>query len=195
MIESLHQLDTELFFFFNQHHSSFWDQVMYFLSEKEVWFPFYAALIFGVIYQFRKFSWILIIAAILGVGASDFVTSGIMKPSFERYRPSRDSLINEKVHIVNEYRGGKYGFASSHAANTFAIATFFWLLWRNRWRWSILLFIWAILVSYSRIYLGVHYPGDIIVGALIGAGFGWLFYSAGKKLVNKYSKIAHRHLR
>ncbi|MGK7389796.1 MAG: phosphatase PAP2 family protein [Candidatus Cyclobacteriaceae bacterium M2_1C_046] len=193
MIETLSQLDRELFFFFNRHNSPFWDEIMYFLSEKEVWFPFYAALILGVIWQFKKYSWIIILCAVMAIGASDFVTSGIMKPTFERYRPSRDETIMEKVHIVKNYRGGRYGFASSHAANTFAMATFFFLLWRSRWKLSIWLFIWAALVSYSRIYLGVHYPGDILIGAVIGTFFGWLFFMAARKVFEKKIPAAYQH--
>lgn len=185
MIESLNQLDTQLFFFFNSHHSHFWDQIMFFFSEKEVWYPFYAALIFTVVWQFKKLSWIFILSAILAIGASDFVTSGIMKPAFERYRPSRDEAIMDKVHIVNNYRGGRYGFASSHAANTFALATFFFLLWKPRTRWVWLLYFWAVVVSYSRIYLGVHYPGDIIVGGIVGCMFGWLFFLISKEITKK----------
>lgn len=193
MIETLSQLDKELFFFFNSRHTSFWDNIMYFLSEKEVWFPFYAALILGLVWQFKKLSWIIILCAVMAIGASDFVTSGIMKPSFERYRPSRDEALMEKVHIVNNYRGGRYGFVSSHSANTFALATFFFLIWRNRWKWSAWLFAWAAIVSYSRIYLGVHYPGDILTGAIIGCIFGWLFYLVAKKVFEKKFPKAYQN--
>lgn len=187
MIDFLQQLDQQLFFFFNSQHNELWDNFMYLISEKEVWFPFYAALIFGLIYKFRKKSWVMIVAALLAVGASDFTTSGIMKPTFERFRPSRDPAIMEQVHIVNEYRGGKYGFASSHAANSLAIATFFFLVWYRKYKWSFLFFVWAVAVSYSRIYLGVHYPGDILVGGLIGVFYGWLFYKAAERIVERYS--------
>ena len=195
MIESLNNLDTQLFFFFNSNHNPFWDQIMLFLSEKEVWFPFYAALIFAVIWQFKKLSWILILSVVLAIGASDFVTSGIMKPAFERYRPSRNEAIMDKVHIVNNYRGGRYGFASSHAANTFAMATFFFLLWRPRTKWVWLFFLWAFLVSYSRIYLGVHYPGDILIGGIIGCIFGWLFFLLSQKVIKrKFTSAYNDHL-
>lgn len=185
MIEALKTLDKELFFLINEFHNETMDQFMYLISGRDIWFPFYALLIIGAIYQLKKVGIIFILAAIMAVGASDFFTSGIMKKSFERFRPSRDSTIMEKVHIVNDYRGGKYGFASSHAANTFAIAIFFFMFWRRRFHWIWLLFVWAFLISYSRIYLGVHFPGDILVGAIIGMLFGFLFFKATIVLVER----------
>ena len=97
-----------------------------------------------------------------------------MKPYFQRPRPTHDKEIRADVHTVHNYRGGRYGFASSHAANSFGLATFLWLLFHTRWRFAGLLFIWAGIVSYSRIYLGVHYPLDILVGGLVGALFALL---------------------
>ena len=182
MIDILNTLDREIFFLINGSHSESMDQFMYLISDREIWYPLYALLIFGVIYQLRKVGLVFVIAAVLSVGASDFVTSGIMKKSFERFRPSRDTELMERVHIVNDYRGGKYGFASSHAANTFAIATFFFMFWRKRYRWIWLLFVWAFLISYSRIYLGVHFPGDILVGGIIGAFFGYIFFKGAVKV-------------
>ena len=107
---------------------------------------------------------------------TDQFTSGLMKPFFERLRPSHEPALEGMVHMVSGYSGGKYGFASSHAANTFGIAMFLSCLLKVEKPWINWLFLWAALVSYTRIYLGVHYPGDIIVGALIGVAFGWLVF-------------------
>jgi undecaprenyl-diphosphatase len=111
-----------------------------------------------------------------------------MKPFFKRLRPSRDPALKELVHTVNGYKNGKYGFASRHAANTMGIAFFFWLLFANRYRWIWILFIWATVVSYSRIYLGVHFPGDILVGMLIGILSGYFCFSLNKKLESGFSQ-------
>jgi undecaprenyl-diphosphatase len=119
---------------------------------------------------------------------ADQITTTGMKPFFKRLRPSRDPALKELVHTVNGYKGGKYGFASSHAANTMGIAFFFWLLFANRYRWIWILFIWATVVSYSRIYLGVHFPGDILVGMLIGILSGYFCFSLNKKLESRFSQ-------
>jgi undecaprenyl-diphosphatase len=107
---------------------------------------------------------------IITVALSDSI-SVLIKNLVERPRPSRNPEIANLVHIVNDYRGGMYGFVSSHAANFFGVATFLSHQFKH-YRWSIFLFVWAIVVSYSRIYLGVHYPLDIIFGAILGALIG-----------------------
>lgn len=185
MIETLKSWDRDLFFLINGNYDESLDNTMFLISGKAIWFPLYFLLILGVIWQYRKLSVIFIVAAFASVGASDFVTSGIMKPTFERFRPTHEKAIKDEVHTVNNYRGGKYGFASSHAANSFAIASFFFFLWRKKYYWIGLLFVWAFIISFSRIYLGVHYPGDIITGAIIGIFFGWLLYKAATKIIQK----------
>jgi undecaprenyl-diphosphatase len=108
-----------------------------------------------------------------------------MKPFFLRLRPSRDPALEGLVHIVNGYKGGKFGFASSHAANTFAVAVFVWHLLKVHFRYVGVLFFWAAFVAYSRIYLGVHYPGDVIVGVVIGSLIGWIMFLLQSKLLKK----------
>jgi len=110
-----------------------------------------------------------------------------MKPFFERFRPSKDPELQHLVHIVNEYRGGRFGFASSHAGNSFALAIFIFQIFKERYGWVKWMFLWAAVVSYSRIYLGVHYPGDIIVGASIGLLMGWMFSKGSNYFRNKYN--------
>jgi len=149
---------------------------MYLISGKLVWAVFYLAIIVQI---YRTYGWknclYLVVAIALVITCCDQMASGILKPTFQRFRPSRSPEISHLVHIVNGYTGGKYGFASSHAANVFGLASFVSLLFRNR-KLSLFLFSWAVLVSYSRIYLGVHYPGDIIVGTAIGLFFGYIIY-------------------
>jgi len=176
MLEYLIELDKELFLFLNGLHHPVLDPVMWFLSGSKNWIPFYAILFVLIIKDFKKET-ILIMASIgLMILLSDQTTSGLMKPFFERYRPSHEPSLQSLVYTLNDYRGGRFGFASSHAANSFALAVFIFFLFRRKFKWMWLIFVWAILVSYSRIYLGVHYPGDIIVGGLIGALYAYACY-------------------
>ncbi|RXQ97555.1 phosphatase PAP2 family protein [Ancylomarina salipaludis] len=178
MLETLNQLDQELLLFLNSLHSPFFDSLMYLISGKLVWGLFYLSII---VHIYKTYGWrnciYLVIAIALVITCCDQMASGILKPTFQRFRPSRSPELADLVHIVNGYRGGKYGFASSHAANVFGLATFCSLLFRKRYI-SIFLFSWAVVVSYSRIYLGVHYPGDIIVGTIIGLLFGYAIYKS-----------------
>jgi len=173
-VEELLELDKRLLLFLNGWNSPFLDSIMITLTETFIWTPLYAILIFLVIKTYGKSSiWI-----ILGVGMTillcDQITTGFMKPFFARPRPSHESELEGLLHLVDGYRGGLYGFASSHAANTFGVAIFIWLSLRKHYRWIGVIFIWAILMSYTRIYLGVHYPTDILVGAIIGLLCGLL---------------------
>jgi undecaprenyl-diphosphatase len=111
-----------------------------------------------------------------------------MKPFFARLRPSHEPSLAGLVHLVDGYAGGKYGFASSHAANTFGVAWFIWKLFRTRYSWIWVMFIWCTLMTYTRVYLGVHYPGDVVVGALVGVGSGMAGFYVYKKLNAKFMK-------
>ncbi|MDE5421444.1 phosphatase PAP2 family protein [Ancylomarina sp. DW003] len=185
MLETLNQLDQELLLFLNSINSPFFDSFMYLISGKLVWAIFYLAIIIQI---YRTYGWknclYLVVAIALVITCCDQMASGFLKPTFQRFRPSRSPEISHLVHIVNDYTGGKYGFASSHAANVFGLATFCSLLFSNK-KLSLFLFSWAVLVSYSRIYLGVHYPGDIIVGTAIGLFFGYLIF----KILPKFKFI------
>lgn len=167
-MEQLLEWDRSLFFFFNGLHTPWLDPVMYYVSKTLTSLPLYLLLLYFIIKFYKKDSWIVLLGIAVAILLADQITSGFMKPFFERFRPSRDPELDGLVHVVNGYRGGKFGFASSHAANTFATAVFMWLLFRMELRWIGLLFVWAVVVSYTRIYLGVHYPGDIVVGGFIG---------------------------
>jgi undecaprenyl-diphosphatase len=180
MFESLQRLDQQLLLWFNGKHTAFFDGFMFIVSDKYVWIPFYMILAGILIYRYRwKSLWIFLSVIILIVLSDQ--TANVLKEGIKRFRPCKDPEIGFLVHIVNDYCRSSYGFVSGHAANSFALATFLSLLFRNRWA-TIGLLIWAAVVSYSRIYLGVHYPGDVLGGAFLGAFIAGLVYAAWKQI-------------
>lgn len=195
MIETLMEWDEALFLWLNGLHTSWLDPVMFWISEKKTWIPLYLLIIGWIIKEYQWRSIIVLVGIILAITATDQVCSGFMKPYFERFRPSRNPALEGLVHIVNDYRGGRYGFSSSHAGNSFALATFLFFFFKRKYKWVAWFFLWAAVVSYSRIYLGVHYPGDILVGALVGTGFGYLFYRISRYYLTKYRPKARQNTR
>ena len=188
MIEYLDKIDRSIFLFLNGIHSPFWDKVMFWISGDTSWIFLYIIMLIGLAVKYRWKMIFIVIAISLTITASDQFSVHFFKEVFERLRPCHNLEISELVHLVNNHCGGKFGFVSSHAANTFALAMLTSGLFRNKYfTWFI--FIWASLVSYSRIYLGVHYPGDIIGGALLGVFIGWLmlflFNVFNKKVVSQ----------
>ncbi len=186
MLEILKNLDTNLFLFLNGIHSPFWDTIMWHISGKLEWIPLYAFLIYLIIKEYKMKAIWIILAVILVIVLTDQVFVKLFKFQFERLRPCHNPEIKDLVHKVNDKCGGQFGFVSSHASNSFGLAMFLTFLFRKK-LFGILIFFWAALVSYSRIYLGVHYPGDIIGGALLGIFIGWLVY-LGLNLVVKTDK-------
>lgn len=176
-LQTLTSIDTDLFLFFNGMHNTFFDYFMYVYSGKLVWIPMYAAILYVIA---RNFSWkttlFCVVAVVLTITFADQVCSTLIRPYVGRLRPSNlESPISEMVHIVNNHRGGRYGFPSCHAANTFALAFFVFFLFRKRWLTAFMM-TWAAVTCYSRVYLGVHYPGDLLVGSVVGLAGAWLMY-------------------
>lgn len=190
-IQQLIGFDQELLLKLNGSNSLFWDGFMWLSTNMLTWIPFAVVLLY-VIFKNNKIKEALIIIALLGVviALADQISSGICKPLFARFRPTQDPELMYQIDIVNGYRGGIYGFISSHAANTFGVAVFLTLIFKSG-SLAIILFIWAILNAFSRIYLGVHYPGDILFGTLVGVGAGILIYIIYRKLQNTLLKQAN----
>ncbi|HEY4787426.1 MAG TPA: phosphatase PAP2 family protein [Bacteroidales bacterium] len=179
-MEFLQSIDQKLFLFLNGLHCSALDGFMWQVSTKTLWIPFYAVLIFFMVWKRKKYWWITILSIALMILLSD-QGADLVKNTVHRPRPTHTPAIENMVHVLKapdgrEYRGGSYGFVSSHASNCFAVAFFVSLFFARRWL-TIVMFCWAVLVCYSRIYLGVHYPGDILGGVIIGSAVGiGMFY-------------------
>jgi undecaprenyl-diphosphatase len=191
LIELIENIDRELLFAINANHSAFLDQLMWIISEEYFGIPFYLLFLF---LAFKIYGWkgaiIFTVGAAMTIGLTDLMAKHLFKEVFLRYRPSNNLEIRDQLHFVNNYRGGTYGFVSSHAANMFAITTVsFLLLLRNKSNWWWLIFLFPIIISYSRVYLGVHYPTDVFCGGLLGIFIGWIFY---RILVKQMNPLKHK---
>lgn len=173
MIEKILDHDSYLFLYLNNLGSQYYDNFWIFLSRTEANVMFYLVVLIAYIYSINnkkrtKILFHLIIAIAILITISD-QTSNLFKDSFQRLRPCYNELISDSLRLVKDSCGGRYGFFSAHASNSFSLAIFFGLLLRSSNKLLILLFaIYAFLISYSRIYLGVHYPIDILVGTIFG---------------------------
>jgi undecaprenyl-diphosphatase len=186
MLEKIIQFDKDLFLFINGKNTPFFDVIMSWASDKIFWIPFYLFIAYILIKEYKIKSVFIFFTISILITLCDQTASKLIKPLVKRLRPSHELGFQDIIHLSEAGPGGKYGFVSSHAANVFGLAVFLILLLPKRYRlFKIVLLIWATLVSYSRIYNGVHYPLDILGGILIGAGFGILV----NYLYSKYSKF------
>ena len=199
MLEQLLHIDTEILLAINGWHAPWADTLMWIISAKATWIPLYLLLIGLLVLRYRKpvmtsVKWlqkvpacVVMIAMIgLAVGAADFIASGILKELVARPRPTRVPELEGVLHLVNGYRSGRYGFVSSHAANTMVCALLFSMIWRNKIA-TVGLMLWVAANCYSRMYLGVHYPLDILGGLMVGC----LVAMAAYVLLWKWGMIAN----
>jgi undecaprenyl-diphosphatase len=184
--DTIVEADHKLFFFLNGLHQNWLDAPMTLVSNRLVWIPLYAWMLYLLYKKYGKGTWIILLCAIGLILFSD-QTANVFKEIVQRFRPTHNPTFGHLVHTVNEYRGGTYGFFSGHATNAFALIMFSLLLLKpSKTYFKIILITYACITSYSRIYLGVHYPADIFVGALCGIGLGFLFTNFTKVLLQKW---------
>ncbi len=168
------RIDQQLLLFINSLNSPFFDQVMHAISGKLIWVPLYLAILIFLGIKYKRKFFIILIFIILAVTLAD-QSSVFVKNLFLRLRPCHEPSLKGLVHLVNGECGGMYGFVSSHATNSFNVALLSLLFVKKRW-YSISIIAWALVVGYSRIYLGVHYPGDVLCGSFLGAFIGWSMF-------------------
>ena len=175
MIEYLNGIDADALLAVNGLHDMFQDAFWWMVTAKWSSLLLVLALAWILLHQNRRHALLVLAMLVLSILVADQVSSGLIKHLVERLRPTHDPSLESMVHVINGYRGGLYGFVSSHAANSFAIATLLALVMRHRVV-TLSMFTWALLQCYSRVYLGVHYPGDILGGIIVGVLAGWLVW-------------------
>lgn len=184
MFDTLEKWDIELFFAINSRHNAFFDFVFYWLSNGLTWIPVYALLVYFLIKTNGiKPALIQTAVIIFTVAAADLISVYCFKNVFERYRPSHNLLYGNMVHIVNDHKGGIFGFVSSHAVNFAVWTTMCYSFFKQNIssKWLLLFLILPIVIGFTRIYLGVHYPGDVVVGYLIGLSMAILALATYRK--------------
>ncbi len=176
-METLSNIDSDLFLFLNGLHVDWLDKVMVLITDMWAWFPLYLLLIYWTVKQYGKRCWWIFLAVGIVVLCTDQLASHVCKPVFQRLRPCYNPDFQDLIYLPKGLAGGKYGFVSSHAANTFGVAAFLTPALRKYRPWTaIVLYFWAFVSSYSRIYIGYHYPGDILCGAILGILIGLILW-------------------
>jgi membrane-associated phospholipid phosphatase len=174
ILEQLKTWDQWLFMKLNsQWTNSFFDNILPFTRESALWAPLYLFLLLFITINFKGKGWWWALLFICTVSLTDIISSRVFKNGFQRLRPCSDPQFMMHVRLLVNYCSGGYGFTSSHAANHFGIATFFYFTLRHViGRWALIGFFWAAIICYAQVYVGVHYPLDIVGGAILGICFG-----------------------
>jgi len=185
MLDFLNEIDKQVFLFLNSQHNGFFDFLMWWFSDKLIWIPFYLFLLFLLIKQYQWETVAILLTLAILIALSDQF-SGLLKNSIARLRPTHNFEIQDQVQTLNGYLGGSYGFVSAHAANSFALAYFLIKFLKPHIKYiAPILYFWALLVSYSRVYLGVHFPGDILGGAILGLFSAWVMVNIYYRFISK----------
>lgn len=187
MLRSLERLDQQTLLFLNGYHNAWWDRIVYLVTDEIFWLPFYALLAYLMARVLKRKTVVALVAIAILIMVCDQFSSGLVKPWVQRLRPCHDPQIQHLVHVVGKYKG-IYGFISSHAANTFGLVMFLWLTLRSQYRYSYMLFGWAAGISYARVYGGVHYLADVVLGALSGVFWARLIY----RIYTRFTTCAKR---
>ena len=187
-MDEIIQLDKDLFLFLNTLGSSTWDGFWTFLSERSYWIPLYIFLLYLLFKNFGlKKTFLILILTLLMVLFTDQITN-LFKDGFQRPRPCFTPEFEGIMRGVGCERRGLYGFTSAHASNHLAIALLLGLVFKKMYKWMLpLLLVWAVLIAYSRIYLGIHFPLDVICGGVMGLILGWTFYRLYQYLIIRYA--------
>ncbi|MDL2215076.1 phosphatase PAP2 family protein [Dysgonomonas sp. OttesenSCG-928-M03] len=176
LVENILPYEREVFLWLNNSHNIFWDSFMWIYSNKYTWIPLAVVAIGVFTYKTKwRYSVLFILCVALLFTLCDQLSANVIKPIFERYRPTHHPDFSDCVRVVNNYRGGRYGFISAHAANGFGAAMFLSMVFKYR-KLTILFFLWASITAYSRIYLGVHFISDVVGGLFLGLLVGYVVY-------------------
>ena len=190
MLDWLIELDKELLLAINGWNSSFFDPIMVFITSKWSGIPIYIALLYMIFRKRDTKTAILMVAAVLLTFAlTDQLAVHLFKNTIERFRPGWDPTTEHLIRML-EHKGGKYGFISNHAANFFGLAVISSGILKKKW-YTIFIFCWSVAVAYSRVYVGKHFPGDVICGAMFGALVGWGVLELFRYIVKHYNLPAH----
>jgi len=191
MIERLEELDTEILLLINGFNSPFLDTIMWQISHQLIWIPLFIYILY---FAYTKGNLKSLLFFMIGVGICFLLADRLsvigFKNIFLRYRPTHNLNLKGTLHLHSFsdgsfYKGGQYGFVSSHASNFFALSTYLFFTFRNYSKWWGLLFLWASIIGYSRIYLGVHYPLDVLGGAILGIIIGYITF----KIIDKFTPL------
>lgn len=179
ILEHIEHIDQQLFLYLNSINSDFWDIIFSWITNKYTWFPLYFLMIGLMAIKNKWKTFYILLFAGITVGLCDLISVHLFKNVFERYRPCHNLDIGYLVHTINGKCGGKFGFISSHATNSFGVAIFAGKILNRQFNFSLkILLPWAAIVAYSRVYVGVHYPSDIVVGSIVGTIIALTTYKA-----------------